>query len=46
MIKENPATCIFKNDLTTNPNITLRMYPIYNIRDNDLYYSNPIHFSL
>lgn len=46
LIYNTSDTCIFKNDLTTNPNITLRMYPIYNIRDNYLYYSNPIHFSL
>ena len=45
LIYNTSDTCIFTNNLT-NKNISLRMYPIYNIRDNYLYYSNPIHFSL
>lgn len=42
----NNISCIFTNDLQIEQSITLRMFPIYNIRENDLYYSNPINFTL
>ena len=46
LIYNTTDSCIFSDYLNTNQNITLRMYPIYNIREEYLYYSNPINFTL
>lgn len=46
LIYNNNITHIFNDDLINNQSISLRMFPIYNTRENYLYYSNPINFTL
>ena len=38
-------SCIFTSNIS-NQHLSLRMFPIYNTRDTELYYSNPINFKL
>ena len=45
LIYNNTDTCIFTSNLS-NQHLSLRMFPIYNTRDKELYYSNPINFKL
>ena len=45
LIYNTNENCIF-SPLITNPHLSLRMFPIYNTRDKELYYSTPINFKL
>ena len=45
LIYNTNDSCIFTSNIS-NQHLSLRMFPIYNTRDKELYYSNPINFKL
>ena len=45
LIYNTTDNCIFSSQIT-NQHLSLRMFPIYNTRDKELYYSTPINFKL
>ena len=45
LIYNTTDSCIFTSNIS-NQHLSLRMFPIYNTRDKELYYSNPINFKL
>ena len=45
LIYNTSDSCIFTSNIS-NQHLSLRMFPIYNTRDKELYYSNPINFKL
>ena len=45
LIYNSTNSCIFTSDLS-NQDVSLRLFPIYNTRSTDLYYSTPINFKL
>ena len=45
LIYNSTNSCIFTSDLS-NQDLSLRLFPIYNTRSTNLYYSTPINFKL